>query len=204
MADNMSFSGEQRAREEDFFHKRERELMERMRSQEQAEAGLRQLAEVTGIVDDALLRDLQGHGFHVRTAKLLDLAPLVLVAWSDGSVAPQERKEILLVARVYGIDEGVPGYGQLAGWLEARPPDDFFQLMFRALRAAMDLLSPEERERRVRELLSRSVDVAKVSGGFLGVGSKISAAERLAIRQVAERLGCAEEVVQGIEKGRLS
>jgi len=203
MADNIPFSGEQRSREEDFFHKRERELIEKMRSQEQAEGGLRQLAGVTGIVDDALLRDLQGRGVDAQTAKLLDFAPLVLVAWSDGSITPQERKEILLVARVYGIDEGVPGYGQLAGWLEARPSDDFFQLMLRALRAAMDALSPEEREMRVRELLSRSVDVAKVSGGFLGVGSKISAAERLTIREMAERLGCAEEAVQAIEKGRL-
>ena len=129
---------------------------------------------------------------------------MVLVAWSDGSVAPKEKEEISLVARLHGLGEGVPGYGHLAGWLEARPSDDFFRLTLRAIRAALEALPGEERERKARELVLRCIQVAKVSGGFLGLGSKISAPERVAIRQVAEQLEYAHDIVQRIEEEKLS
>ncbi len=202
MSDKEHSGGAQRAKEDDFFYRREQELMERMRSEAEAGAVLRQLAEVTGFSDDALLRDLQAQGFSPQTVKLLDLAPLVLVAWSDGSVGLKEKEEISLVARLHGFGEGMPGYGQLAGWLEARPSDEFFRVALRAIRAMLEALPAEERERKARELVSRCTGVAKASGGFLR--SKVSSAERLAIHQVVEQLGYTEGIVQGTKEGNLS
>jgi hypothetical protein len=204
MPDKESFGGTQRAKEEDFFHRRDRELVERMRSEAEAGAAVRQLAEVAGIADEAVLRELQRDGFSPQTVVLLELAPVVMVAWSGGSVTPQERKEISLLARRHGVAEGVPGYGQLLGWLEARPSEEFFQLTLRAIRAQLEPLPMDERERRTRELVSRCLQIAKVSGGFLRVGSRISAAERQAIRHVVEQLGCTRKIVEEIEEGKLS
>jgi hypothetical protein len=203
MSEKEYSGGAQRAKEDDFFYKQERELIERMRSQAEAGATLRQLAEITGIGDEALLRDLQGHGFSPQTVRLLELAPLVLVAWSDGSVTLQEKREISLVARLHGFGEGIPGYGHLVGWLETRPSDEFFRVTLRGIRAVLEALPGEERQRRERELLSRCTQVAKVSGGFLGMGSRISAPERVAILRVAAQLG-AREADQGTEAGELS
>ncbi len=193
MPDKESFGGTQRAKEEDFFHKRDRELVERLRAEAEAGIALRQLGEITGIADEALLRDLQRLGFSQQTARLLELAPLVLVAWSDGSIAPQERTQIIQVARLHGVEEGAPGYGQLAGWLEVRPPEELFQVTSRALRAVLEALPAEERENRRRALITHCTQVAAVSGGFLRLGSKISASEQLVIRQIAEQLGCDDD-----------
>jgi hypothetical protein len=189
---DKELSGSARAKEDDFFYRQERELIERMQSEAEARTALRQLAEVTGITDDVLLRDLRGHGFNPQTVKLLDLAPLVLVAWSDGSVNPHEKREISLVARLQGLGEGIPAGGHLAAWLETRPSDAFFQLTLRAIRAVLDALPAEERDSRARELVSRCTRVAEASGKFLR--PKTSAAERLAIRHVAEQLGYGETV----------
>jgi len=69
----------------------------------------------------------------------------------------------------------------------------------------LEALPPEERENRRGDLVSECAQVAAVTGGFLQLGSKISAAERLAIRQIAEQLGCDDDcargIVQGIEEG---
>ena len=199
MPDKELFGGKQRASEEEFFRKRDRELAERLRSEAEAVVAHRQLGEITGIADEALLRDLQRLGFSQQTAMLMELAPLVLVAWSDGSITPQERNQIFQVARLRGVEEGAPAYDQLAGWLAVRPPEELFQAASRAISAALEALPAEERESRRRALLKYCTQVAAVSGGFLRLGSKISAAEQLAIRRIAEQLGC--EIVQGIEEG---
>ncbi|RPI09913.1 MAG: hypothetical protein EHM65_08670 [Acidobacteriales bacterium] len=151
------------------------------------------------------MRDLQRLGFSQQTAMLLELAPLVLVAWSDGSITPQERNQIFQVARLRGVEEGAPAYDQLAGWLAVRPQEELFQAASRAIRAALEALPAEERKSRRRALITHCTQVAAVSGGFLRLGSKISAAEQLTIRQIAGQLGCDDdcdrETVQGIEEG---
>jgi tellurite resistance protein len=200
MPDEEFAGGAQRAKEEDFFHKRERELIEKMRLEAQAAAACRELGEATGIADEALLRDLQSHGFTPQTANLLNLAPLVLVAWGDGSVSPKERKAITVVARQLGLEAGSPSHDRLAGWLDARPSDDFFRSALQARRAVLDALPAEERDRRERELVSHCAAIARASGGVLGLGSKISAAERLVIRDTAEQLGYSPEMIREIEE----
>jgi len=198
MPDKEVFGSTQRANEEDFFHRRDRELVERLRSKAEAGVALRQLGEITGIADEALLRDLQRLGFSQQTVMLLELAPLVLVAWSDGSVTPQERNQIFQVAHLRGVEDGAPAYAQLAGWLAVRPPEELFQAASRAIRAALEALPAEERESRRRALITHCSQVAAVSGGFLRLGSKISAAEQLTIRRIAEQLGC--EIARGIDQ----
>jgi len=151
------------------------------------------------------LRDLQRLGFSQQTAMLLELAPLILVAWSDGSITPQERDQIFQVARLRGLEEGAAAYAQLAGWLAVRPQEELFQAALRAIRAALEALPAEERKSRSRALITDCTQVAAVSGGFLRLGSKVSAAEQLTIRQIAEQLGCDDdcdrETVRGIEEG---
>ena len=203
MPEKETFGTTQRAQEEDYFHKRDRELVEKLRAEAEGRNALRQLGEMIGISDETVLRDLQRLGFGQQTAKLVDLTPLVQVAWSDGSVAPQERAQILKVAGLHGVEQGSPASSMLAGWLEARPAEEVFQATSRAIRGALEVLAAEERENKLRTLLRECAQVAAVSGGFLRLGSKISTAEQLAIRQTAVQLGFdgdrIPEIVQGID-----
>ena len=183
MANKEHFT-DSRRKEDDFFYKRDQELILTARRQAESEAQLRDLSAVTGISDRQILRDLQRFDYNTQTAIPLELMPLIQVAWSDGSVNQQERERIFRIARLGGIEDGDPRWHRLAQYLETRPPDEFFRLVLRALRAFLEGLPNEDRGRRERSLIMQCTSVASVSGGFLGLGSKISDAEQSAISEI--------------------
>src|SRR5437667_10226359 len=86
MLDKELFPDSKRANEDDFFYRRERELIERARPEDEVATQRRQLGEVTGIADDGLLRGPQPVGYNRETAALVNLAPLVEIAGRDGTV----------------------------------------------------------------------------------------------------------------------
>src|SRR5262249_62401333 len=102
MANKEQFT-DSRRREDDFFYRRDRKLILAARRQVDLEAQLRDLSAVTGISDRQILRDLQRFDYNPQTSILLELMPLVQVAWSDGSVNEQERERIFRIARLDGI-----------------------------------------------------------------------------------------------------
>jgi hypothetical protein len=188
MADKDGFSDSHRANEEEFFYKHDRELIEKARHQLEVETQRRQLGEAAGISDDNILRNLQKLGYNRENIALLNLAPLVDVAWSDGSLTAEERKLVLEEARQEGIAEGGPAWLQLALWLNDRPSEEFFHSTLGAIRTAIEALPLEEGERRKRDLLAGCTRIAAASGGVLGLGSKISGVERNVIARIAAEL----------------
>ena len=188
-------NNEQR-KEDDFFYKLDRELILAARRQAESEAQLRDLSAITGISDRQILQDLQRFDFTAETASLLDLMPLVQVAWTDGSVNRQERERVFRIARLGGIDESDLRWQRLVRYLDGRPSDEFFRVTLRALRASFEGLPLEERRRRERALVMHCTSVAAVSGGFLGLGSRISDAEQSAISEIVavlDRSGPADQ-----------
>lgn len=177
-----------RFKEDEFFYRRDRERLEESRRRAEAERQLLDLCVATSILDPEILRDLQRQEYNPQTVILLEVVPLVQVAWSDGSVNEQERERIYRIARLDGIEEHDPGWRRLAQCLETRPSDEFFRVTLRALRAWLAVLSAEVRGRIERKLLAHCTSVASVSGGFLGLNSKISGAERSAIGEIVAAL----------------
>ena len=188
MPNKELFPDSKRANEDDFFYRRDRELIERARREDEAEAQRRHLGEVTGIADDDILRDLHQLGYNRETVALLNLAPLVEVAWSDGTVTEQERKSIFEVAQQEGVEEGGPGWRQLAAWLDDRPSEQLFHSTLRAIGATLRALPLEEGERRKRDLIAHCTRIASASGGILGLGSKINEVEWRLISRIAAEL----------------
>src|SRR5688572_21881559 len=95
-----------RSLEEDYFRKKDRELIEKMRQAAAAEAARLELSAKSGLQDPELLKELQELGFTPDTVVLLPLVPLVQVAWAEGGVSDAERKLILQLARSRGVSEG--------------------------------------------------------------------------------------------------
>lgn len=174
-------------REHDFFYRQDQELIERMRQRADMEAALRGLSAATGIADRELLRDLHRLGYEAETGVLLQLMPLVQVAWSDGSVSEEERKGIFHIAAQKGVQNG-RAWGRLTEYLETEPPPELFRVTLRALRESHEALPLEEREKRQGELLMQCMKIASTSGAFLGFGSKISVAEESAIKRIVSAL----------------
>jgi hypothetical protein len=179
-----------RASEEEYFRKRDHQLVEHRRSQAEREAARGRLSQRVGVADDEVLQHLETLGFSDQTVSLLYLVPLVHIGWVDGGMPAPVAQRIMEASREHGIEELSAAGRQLQEWLERRPSDALFDGALRAIRAVFRHQSLSERERYVRNLLEQSTDIAEASGGVLGFG-KISKGERAILDRIRRELEAA-------------
>lgn len=142
-----------------------------------------------GVADDRLVGALARVGYGPDTVALLEVAPLVEIAWADGHVSGAERDVIVDVASARtGCGCGSNGAQQLAAWLLMRPSDRFFRASLTALRALLDAVGPRARLGIRGRLLRECIRVAAASRGRLGLGRRISGRERRALARIAAAL----------------
>jgi hypothetical protein len=187
VTDKDAFAERGRTLEEDYFRRKEQEVIEKMRRSAAAEAQRRQLGEQAGVADAGILQDLQELGYTAETVMLLHLVPLIQTAWAEGSVSNQERDLILQAARSRGIDAGSPADVQLTRWLTDRPSDELFDKTLRAISAILQSRSPEERAASERDLLSLCTAIASASGGIFGLHA-VSEDERQILARISKQL----------------
>ena len=188
MSQNEFLAGRKLAKEAEYFHKKEQELIAKMRQRAALAAERGEMGEALGIADEEILQDLQELGFNRETVKLLHLIPLIQVAWADGQVTSKQLAKVLEIAREGGIAPEGAAFQQLLEWINNRPSEAFFQNSLRLIQAMLEGLSPEEQANSKTSLVSYCTSVAAASGGLLGFGRKISAAERSHIEQIAGEL----------------
>lgn len=188
MSEKDVFADMRKAKEEEYFRKKEQELIEKMRRHAQLQTERQQMGEAIGIADEEILRTLQELGYTRDSVSLLHLVPLVQVAWAEDNVSKRERELIYEVAKLRGVREGSPAYQQLTDWLDHKPSKEFFQSTFRVLRTMLEVLPSEKRETSKRDLVSYCTQVAAISGGILGLGRKISSDEQVLLEQIATEL----------------
>jgi hypothetical protein len=184
MADKDMFAERGRSLEEDYFRKKDRELIERMRKAASAEEQDQHLAKKSGLTDPELLKELRELGFTPDTISLIPLVPLVRMAWAEGGVTPAERDLLLRLARSRGIEPDSAADRQLATWLDRRPDDSVFVRAGRLIRAMLDLKSPEVADLAPDDLVDYCEQIASASGGILGIG-RISGEEKKLLESMA-------------------
>jgi hypothetical protein len=74
-----------------FFKERDRELLENLKKEVAGEDARDALAAACGITDAAVLDSLVASGIGPDTIATVSLIPLVVVAWADREMEPQER-----------------------------------------------------------------------------------------------------------------
>jgi hypothetical protein len=151
--------------------------------------GVRQarLVRQTGLAAEQTLLELEALGFTPHTMVLLELIPLLHVAWAEGGVSSRERAYILDSARQRGIEPGSAADLQLLDWMATRPSEDFFE---RSLHVLATLLQARPLRGRLigrQRLRSSSRGAAAASGGMLGFGN-MSSAEQEVLTRIDERL----------------
>ncbi len=178
-----------RALEEEFFRRQDEKLRAQFREQEHRRQVKQELAQASGITDDAVLTKLMALGIQARTLAPLALVPLVEVAWADGRIESREREAILRAAQAAGVEADSPGYGLLGGWLSTRPESGLRELWMQYTQSLCAALDPEARRALKADILGRARQVAEAAGGFLGLGSKVSAAEDAVLTELARAFG---------------
>jgi hypothetical protein len=188
MSEKDVFAQRKTGLEEEYFRKKEQELLEQIRRRTALQSRREELAEATGIADEEILATLREMGYTRETVELLHLVPLVQVAWASGSVTPRERELVLRLSEWRGVRKDSPAWEQLNNWLDERPSDNFFLKTLRIIRRLLDSQTMKEQVTGRTDLISFCIRIANASGGFLGIGSKISEGEQTALDQIVEEL----------------
>ena len=187
MTDRDAFAERGRSLEEEYFHRKERELIEKMRVRAADEEQRRRLGQETGVGDDDVLRDLQELGYTPETVMLLHLVPLIQTAWAEGGVTQKERDLIVKAARSRGITAGSPADQQLDLWLAQRPSDELFEKTLRAIRTILQAQPDDARAASEKDLLALASAIATASGGIVGFRA-VSDEERQILAHISEEL----------------
>lgn len=173
-----------RAREEEHFRKKDRELIEKLRKADADAKMRRTLEQETGIHDPGMLEELSVLGFTPETIPLLPIIPVLQVAWAKAGISTAERTLITSLARSRGIKPGSAADHQLSDWLEHRPSEETFHKATRLIRAIVD--SPEGGHLHVSadKLIENCDRIAHASGGIFGI-HRVSPEEKAAIAEIA-------------------
>jgi hypothetical protein len=173
-----------RAREEEHFRKRDRELIEKLRQADASAKARLALEQEAGVHDPQMLRELDLLGFTPDTIALLPLVPVLQVAWAKAGVSSAERSLIVNLARSRGIAAGSAADRRLKEWLDHQPSEETFHKATRLIAAIID--SPDRGALHVsgNELFEYCDRIAHASGGIFGIG-RVSPEERAALEEIA-------------------
>jgi hypothetical protein len=174
-----------RALEEAFFAERDWQLLETLRRKLSVEEAQKVLTAATGVVDEIAIPELSGIAAPQFLA-ILGIFPMVEVAWCDKEVSPDERKAILAAAHEMGVERESTCHKLLDRWLGSRPAEGVSALWSDYVRAVCAALEPATVATLKRGVIGRAEKIAAAAGGFLGMGNKISAAERECMDRLAQ------------------
>jgi hypothetical protein len=187
VSNNDGITDDVRKREEEYFRRKDRELLERMRQSAADAATRKSIEDATGIHDPEQIQELQALGFTPETLPLLPLIPVLQVAWAEGGVSAAERTMIIDLARSRDIAAGSAADAQLQEWLEEKPSDATFRKASRLIAAMLDHPAGAEMQVSADDLMKYCEQIAHASGGLFGIG-KVSAGEKAALQQIAAQL----------------
>ena len=184
------FLGDRRsALEAEFFRKQDAALIKRLREMDDAKQKKDALSAASGITDDTVLDKLMTLNISADTIAALSLVPLVMVAWADGEIDDQERTAVLAGATEAGIHQQDVCYPLLEQWLRNRPPAELLSTWKAYIGVLSPALTVEARNGLKDNLLTRAQQVAEATGGFLGLGRKVSNAEANVLRDLERAFG---------------
>jgi hypothetical protein len=177
-----------RAQEEDYFRRKDLELVEKIRKAAAAKATQEALGHVTGLTDPGVLAELESLGFAPDTVNLLPLVPVLQVAWAEGGITPAERDQLLKLAQARGIVAGSASYERLTEWMTTRPAEAVFSGAGRLISAMLTSGSRAVADLSADDLVKYCESIASASGGVFGVFGRVSSEEKQLLASIAADL----------------
>ncbi len=182
----------ERGAEGDHFRREDAKLIEKMRERARVGEIATALAAKLRVDDAELLRRVTDLGLDQETGPAILFAPVVQVAWAEGSVTDAERAQVLELAVSRGLTPGMPAHDKLLEWLRQRPSEALFETALEVMRVGFSVLPPSERDERIRALVAACRRVAEASGGglarLIGMGDAVSGDENMVLDAIATKL----------------
>lgn len=179
-----------RALEDAFFAERDRQLLESLQHKLTAEEKQRVLASAVGISESRMLQAVTGLEPGIQVSIIAALMPLIEVAWCDGDVSPKEREAILRAAREMNMPLEPILQQLLEKWLEKKPSAEAVTAWEEYMQALCSTLDATTRVHLRDAIMGRAEKVAAATGGFLGLGNKVSATEQACLDKMSQYFHC--------------
>ena len=188
MSDQDGIAKRGRSLEDEYFWKKDRELIEKLRQAAAAEQARKDLGRKAGLDDPQLVQELQDSWIHARYRR-------PAAARADRSDGVGRRRHHKGGARADRPPRKEPRHRgreapptrQLTEWLTNRPSEAVFARATRLIRAMLDSGSEQTADLNADDLVKYCEEIASASGGILGIG-RISAEERALLTSIAADL----------------
>ena len=190
---SMHVTERARRAEDDYFRRKDAELIERAtRGQaagDDSAAGAehRALAQALGVREGGSVERLYAAGFRPANVALLDWLPAIDVAWADGLDMIERHALRSRIAADPRADHA--SLTTITEWLFVEPAPELMDAARDVLRQQLATTEPPARRARLDAILARCEAVGEASGGIWLVGA-VSGEERRRISAV--RVGLAE------------
>jgi hypothetical protein len=185
------FHDRERAEEAAYFSQQDTKLLQKLREKARLGEIARALADKLKVDNPALLERIAALGVSVDTGAAFLLAPLVEIAWADGSVSAAERDAVFRLAGERGIAPDSPEMRQIEQWLSQRPPDTLFRAALDAIKVGLSVLPRDEAEQRINTMIQACELVAQSAGGLrklMNLPGRVSDEEQSVLREISTRL----------------
>ena len=167
----MSIEERGRALEEAFYAKKNAELLGQVKLDLDTKSKRDDIKSATGITDDTVLDSLIGIGVDSSSLAAISIAPMVFVAWADGSINDKEREAVMAGAEKAGISADSTAAKMLSGWLTEKPDASLTEAWKGYIDAINLKLPAGDKVKLGEQIMARCSSVAEPAGGFLGLGS---------------------------------
>jgi hypothetical protein len=165
------------ALENEFFAKKDAELIAKRREMEKMERTRKALAELSGVSNKELLDKLIALAITPQTLSAMAVVPLVEIAWADGKMSEKERHAIIEAAEKNGIKAGTTDHDLLESWLKHRPDKKLLDVWIHYIEEICTEMTLAERKELKKEVMGRAWKVAEAAGGILGLAMQVSQEE---------------------------
>ena len=177
------FRQREQALEDEFFHRVDEKLRQKLRESIERDKSKERIAEATGFENPELLDHLVEAGFESTTLAALALIPPIFVAWADGEVTAKERQAVMSEALRRGVNDNPVSFQLIESWLEHRPPESLWKLWREYAIGIHESMLPAVSKLLAIEIMTLATNVAKASGGRFGKG-KISKAQQKVLDEI--------------------
>lgn len=189
MSEKNFLDERRQALEEEFFSKHNADMLQSLRETRRREQAVEALRDATRIQDDTVLLRLVGLGFDAASLLAFALVPLVMVAWADGAIDGAEREKILRDLELLGAAPGSATFRLVEGWLARRPDPALFDAWEAYTRALVAGVPPADREWLRSALMVRAEEIARSTGGLMGMLFSISRTETSVLDRIRRAFG---------------
>ncbi|NND98501.1 MAG: hypothetical protein HKN47_14365 [Pirellulaceae bacterium] len=172
-----------RSLEDEFFFQVDQRLREKLRETMHDEESRTALMQATGIHDNVVLQHLVEAGLEASTIAALGLAPVVFVAWADGSVSRQERQTVMGEALRRGLATAPAAFHLVESWLMQKPSEKLWTSWVEYVEKILENADDTVAEGLKESVMLQSTEVARASSGLLGL-HRIGAEEQKVLDKI--------------------